>query len=136
MGTIAAFADEKAKPLTEKLSRLLAAATMCVLASACSQIPWNSDPNSAGNDETFPAAARPVPPRGPHPPPTGELARPRAPAGPAGPPGPTPTPAVAPAPPLAEPQETKDPEPAHAIDLARPADDLWGRIRGGDAGAS
>src|SRR5260370_27083687 len=142
MGTIAAFADEKAKPLTEKPSRLLAAATMCVLASACSQIPWNSDPNSAGNDETFPAAAPAVSAPVTQPASNAEVARARvtaraavAAAAPAQaraavPPGASPTPAVVPAPPLAEPQETKDPEPAHAIDLARPADALWGRIRG------
>jgi membrane-bound lytic murein transglycosylase D len=133
MGTIAAFADEKAKPLTEKLSRLLAAATMCVLASACSQIPWNSDPNSAGNDETFPAAAPAVSAPVTQPASNAEVARARVTARAAVPPGANPTPAVVPAPPLAEPQETKDPEPAHAIDLARPADDLWGRIRGGFA---
>src|SRR5712691_9495188 len=57
MGTIAAFADEKAKPLTEKLSRLLTAAAMCVLGAACSQIPWNSDPDSARNGETSPTPA-------------------------------------------------------------------------------
>src|SRR5438445_12999745 len=57
MGTIAALADGKAKPLTEKPSRLLAETAMCVLAAACSQIPRDSDPKSPGDEESFPAVA-------------------------------------------------------------------------------
>jgi membrane-bound lytic murein transglycosylase D len=114
--------------LTEKLSRLLAAAAICVLAAACSQIPWNSDPDSAGNEETSPAPAASAPVA----PPVSTAAAARAPVT-------APTPAVVPAPPVAKPQEMhkpqemQNPEPAHSIDLARPADDLWERIRSGFA---
>ncbi len=137
MGTIAAFADEKAKPLTEKLSRLLTAAAMCVLAAACSQIPWNSDPDSARNEETSPTPAVSAPP------PASTEATVPAPvaarvAGPAQTPAdmptaPAPMSAVVPVPPPAKPQEARDLGPPHAIDLTRPADDLWDRIRNGFA---
>jgi len=137
MGTIAAFADEKAKPLTEKLSRLLTAAAMCVLAAACSQIPWNSDPDSARNEETSPTPAVSAPP------PASTEATVPAPvaarvAGPAQTPADMPTAAapmsaVVPVPPPAKPQEARDLGPPHAIDLTRPADDLWDRIRNGFA---
>src|SRR5712691_6895950 len=116
MGTIAALADGKAKPLTEKPSRLLAATAMCVLAAACSQIPRDSDPKSPSNEESFPAVAPAVSA------PVASL-----------PPEARPTPAVVPVQSLAKPQETKDLEPPHAIDLTRPADDLWERIRSGFA---
>jgi len=125
--------------LTENLSKLLVAAAMCVLAAACSHMPWNSDPNSARNEETSPAAAQavsaPVAPLGSAAAiartPVTALAAVAAPAPvPAAVP---PTPAVVPVPPVAKPQETKDLEPAHTIDLARPADDLWERIRSGFA---
>ncbi len=131
MGTIAAFANEMAKPVTEKLpSRLLAAAAMCLLAGACSQIPWNSDPSSARGEEISPAPAVAAPPA-----PTAAAAHApvTAPAAAAVPPAAGPTPVVVAAPPVAKPQETQNPEPAHSIDLARPADDLWERIRSGFA---
>src|SRR6266853_1574991 len=51
------MSDGQANPLTEKLSRLLAATAMCVLAAACSQIPRDSDPKSPSNEESFPAVA-------------------------------------------------------------------------------
>ena len=139
MGTIAALADEKAKPLTEKPSRLLAATAMCMLAAACSQIPTDSDPKSPSNEESFPAAAPAV--SAVQPASTVGVARaPAAVAAPAQaaaaaplPPEARPTPAVVPVPSVAKPRETKDLEPAHTIDLARPADDLWERIRSGFA---
>jgi membrane-bound lytic murein transglycosylase D len=147
MGTIAGFADEKAKPLTEKLSGLLAATAMCVLASACSQIPWDSDPNPAGNEDSFPAAAPAVSSPAARSEPTAAFARAPAPvtapaalAAPAAAPAAaavpraaSPTPAAVPLPAVAKAQETKELEPPRAIDLARPADDLWERIRGGFA---
>ena len=117
--------------MSEKLSRLLAAAAMCTLA-ACSQIPWDRDPNPADNEKTHPAAAPAV---------SVPAAQPAADAGvtralpPAQAPAATPAaPAsVVPVPATAKAQETKDLEPPHAIDLARPADDLWDRIRNGFA---
>ena len=140
MGTIAALADGKAKPLTEKPSRLLAATAMCVLAAACSQIPRDSDPKSPSDEESFPAVAPAVSAPVVQPASTVGVARaPAAVAAPAQtaaaslPPEARPTPAVVPVPPVAKPQATKDLEPAHTIDLARPADDLWERIRSGFA---
>jgi membrane-bound lytic murein transglycosylase D len=140
MGTIAALADGKANPLTEKPSRLLAATAMCVLAAACSQIPRDSDPKSPSNEESFPAVAPAVSAPVVQPASTVGVARaPAAVAAPAQtaaaslPPEARPTPAVVPVPPVAKPQATKDLEPAHTIDLARPADDLWERIRSGFA---
>jgi len=137
MGTIAALANEKAKPLTEKPSRLLAATAMCVLAAACSQIPRDSDPKSPGDEESFPAVAPAV--SAPVVQPASTVGVARAVAAPAQaaaasvPPEPRPTPAVVPVPSVAKPQATKDLGPAHTIDLARPADDLWERIRSGFA---
>jgi len=141
MGTIAALADEKAKPLTEKLSSLVAAVVMCVLAAACSQIPWDSDPNSVGNEESLPVATPAVSAPVAQPAPTTGVARAPVPVTapavlvtPAAmPPAASRTPAIVLVPPVAKPQETKELEPPHAIDLARPADDLWERIRGGFA---
>jgi len=140
MGTIAALADGKANPLTEKPSRLLAATAMCVLAAACSQIPRDSDPKSPSNEESFPAVAPAVSAPVVQPASTVGVARaPAAVAAPAQtaaaslPPEARPTPSVVPVPPVAKPQATKDLEPAHTIDLARPADDLWERIRSGFA---
>src|SRR5712691_9581088 len=139
MGTIAALADGKAKPLTEKPSRLLAATAMCVLAAACSQIPRDSDPKSPSNEESFPAVAPAVSAPVVQPASTVGVARAPAVAAPAQaaaaslPREARPTPAVVPVPSVAKPQETKDLEPAHTIDLARPADDLWERIRSGFA---
>jgi membrane-bound lytic murein transglycosylase D len=112
--------------LTENLSKLLAAAAMCVSAAACSQIPWNSDPDSARNEETSPVPA---------------VSAPAAVAASAAAPAPAPGPPLAAAratpvvsvPPVVMPRETKDLESAHSIDLARPADDLWDRIRNGFA---
>ena len=135
MGTIAALADGKAKPLTEKPSRLLAATAMCVLAAACSQIPRDSDPKSPGDEESpavAPAVSAPVvqpastvgDARGP-------VAAPAQAAAASLPPEARPT--VVPVPSVAKPQATKDLGPAHTIDLARPADDLWERIRSGFA---
>src|SRR6266513_1774720 len=121
---------KKVEPLTENLSKLLAAAAMCVSAAACSQIPWNSDPGSARNEETSPAAAPAV--SAPAPAAVAASAAAPAPAPVALLPAARPTPVV-PVPPVVTPQETKEPEPAHSIDLARPADDLWDRIRKGFA---
>jgi len=137
MGTIAALADGKAKPLTEKPSRLLAATAMCVLAAACSQIPRDSDPKSPGDEESFPAVAPAV--SAPVVQPASTVGVARAVAAPAQaaaaslPLEAGPTPAVVPVPSVAKPQATKDLGPAHTIDLARPADDLWERIRSGFA---
>ena len=114
--------------MTENLSKLLAAAAMCVSAAACSQIPWNSDPGSARNEETSPAAAPAV--SAPAPAAVAASAAAPAPAPVALLPAARPTPVV-PVPPVVTPQETN--EPAHSIDLARPADDLWDRIRKGFA---
>src|SRR5438552_12356603 len=119
---------KKVEPLTENLSKLLAAAAMCVSAAACSQIPWNSDPGSARNEETSPAAAPAV--SAPAPAAVAASAAAPAPAPVALLPAARPTPVV-PVPPVVTPQETN--EPAHSIDLARPADDLWDRIRKGFA---
>ena len=127
--------------MTEKLSRLVAAAAMSVLAAACSQIPWNSDPNPAGNEEPLPAAAPAVSNPVAKPAATTGVARAPVPVGapasvvaPAAlPPAANPAPAIVPVTPVARPQEIKDLEAAHAIDLARPADDLWERIRSGFA---
>src|ERR1700693_1562323 len=139
MVNIAAFAYEKTEPLTEKISRLLTAGAICMLAAACSQIPWNSDSDSTRNEETSPNSAVSAPVE----PPASTAAAAPAPvaarvAAPAQtpaavPPAAAPISAVVPVPPLAKPQETKDLEPPHAIDLARPADDLWDRIRNGFA---
>ncbi len=130
--------------MTENLSKLLAAAAMCVLAAACSQIPWNSDPGSARNEETSPAAAPAVSAPAAPPASTAAIARTPAPAAVAAsaaaaapapgalPPAARQTPVV-PVPPVAKAHETKDLEPAYSIDLARPADDLWERIRSGFA---
>ena len=114
---------------------------MCVLAAACSQIPRNSDPDSARNEETSPtpAVSAPLAPpastAGVVPAPAPVAARVTAPAQtPAAvPPAAGPAAAVVPVPPLAKPQEAKDLEPPHEIDLTRPADDLWDRIRNGFA---
>src|SRR6266581_2587935 len=117
---------------------------MCVLAAACSQIPWNSDPGSARNEETSPAAAPAVSAPAAPPASTAAIARTPAPAAVAAsaaaaapapgalPPAARQTPVV-PVPPVAKAHETKDLEPAYSIDLARPADDLWERIRSGFA---
>src|SRR5438309_6899167 len=115
MGTIAALADGKAKPLTEKPSRLLAATAMCVLAAACSQIPRDSDPKSPGDEESpavAPAVSAPVvqpastvgDARGP-------VAAPAQAAAASLPPEARPT--VVPVPSVAKPQATKDLGPAH-----------------------
>jgi membrane-bound lytic murein transglycosylase D len=114
---------------------------MCVLAAACSQIPWDSDPNSVGNEESLPVATPAVSAPVAQPAPTTGVARAPVPVTapavlvtPAAmPPAASRTPAIVLVPPVAKPQETKELEPPHAIDLARPADDLWERIRGGFA---
>ena len=139
MGTIAALADGKAKPLTEKPGRLLAATAMCVLAAACSQIPRDSDPKSPGDEESFPASAPAVSAPIVHPGTVGVARAPAAVAAPAQaaaaslPAEARPTPAFVALPSVAKPREAKDLEPVHTIDLARPADDLWERIRSGFA---
>ena len=118
--------------MSEKLSRLLAATAMCILAAACSQIPVDPDPGPASGEKTPPAAEPAVS--------SSPAAQPASTAGGAS----AAVPALAataaaaaksvvPAPELAKPQETKDLETPHAIDLARPADDLWDRIRRGFA---
>ena len=129
MGTIAGFANEKAEPLTGKLTRLLAGAVMSVLAAACSQIPVDSDSGPASNEKTSPAAAPTVSAPAAQPEPVASAARVAAlvQAVTAA------TSAAVPVAPLTKPQETKDLEPPHAIDLTRPADDLWDRIRNGFA---
>ena len=50
------FCGRKVRPLTEKLSRLLAATAMCALAAACSQIPVDPDSGPANSGKTSPAA--------------------------------------------------------------------------------
>src|SRR2546422_3831192 len=107
MGTIAAPADGKAKPLTEKPSRLLAATAMCVLAAACSKILRDSDPKPPGDEESFRAVAPAVSAPFVHPAPSLGVARaPAAGAAPAQaaaaslPPEARPTPAVVRVPPV------------------------------------
>ena len=115
--------------MSEKLGRLLATTAICMLAAACSQIPWYADPSPAGNEE--PAAAPAVSAPAAQPASTAGVAPVTAPAfvaalvaAPA---------SVVPVPTPPKPQEAKDLEPLHAIDLTRPADDLWDRIRNGFA---
>lgn len=101
--------------LIHKNIRLGLAASACVLAAACSQIPWS--PESVTGDNPPPQTALPLPVP---PPPLPAAAATRASA----------TVAAAPAP-AAAPQESKEVEAPRQVDLARPADDLWDRIRGG-----
>ena len=103
--------------LIHKNIRLGLTASACVLATACSQIPWS--PESVSGDSPPPQTALPLPVP---PPPLPAAAATRAPATVA--PAPAPTPAAAP-------QESKEVEAPRPVDLARPADDLWDRIRGG-----
>jgi membrane-bound lytic murein transglycosylase D len=108
------------------ITRTCTVVCACVLATACSQIPWNAE--SAGSDaspsSTSTAQALPMTPP---PPAVAATTAARAPA---------PVPAASQNPPPApgaRPQETKEVDPPHPVDLARPADDLWDRIRGGFA---
>ena len=119
--------------MSEKLGTLLATTAICMLAAACSQIPWYADPSPAGNEE--PAAAPTVSAPAAQPEPVASAARVAALAQAAAAvmAAPGPTSAAVPVAPLTKPQETKDLEPPHAIDLTRPADDLWDRIRNGFA---
>src|SRR3974390_2259568 len=102
------------KHLIHKNIRLGLAASACVLATACSQIPWS--PESVGGDNAPSQTALPLPV--PPPPPPAAAA--------------TPAPAAVAAALAAAPQESKEDTP-RPVDLARPADDLWDRIRGGFA---
>jgi len=105
------------KPLIHHHIRTCLAASACVLATACSQIPWSAESDGGGTLPSQTALPLPVPP-----PASPRVATIPAPA------------AVAAAPaPAAKPQEAKDLDPPHPVDLARPADDLWDRIRGGFA---
>jgi len=123
--------------LTEKLTSLLAATAICVLAAACSHIPSDTDSSPPAEEKTLPAAATAASTPAAQLAPSGGADRatataPAAIATPAVvPPAANPTPG--PLPSIVKPQETKDLEPPHAIDLARPADDLWDRIRNGFA---
>jgi membrane-bound lytic murein transglycosylase D len=119
--------------LKKQYIRLFTAAS-CVLAAACSQIPWDS----SGADSPAPAAQAAT---APLPFPVSIPAtQPPAPAPAAKTPSSDPVTApvaanpgpVAPVTPSATP-EAKDLEPPHSVDLARPADDLWDRIRSGFA---
>ena len=128
--------------MAAKLSELLASTAVCALAAACSQIPWDSAPESVAKEEASPAATL-LSGSAPAAPPASTAARspavvtaPAAAAAPAAVTGPDPAgpkAAAIAAPPIGKPQEAKDPQASHAVDLARPADDLWERIRNGFA---
>jgi membrane-bound lytic murein transglycosylase D len=122
--------------LKKQYIRLFTAAS-CVLAAACSQIPWDSSgADSPASAPAAQAATAPLPVSIP-------AAQPPAPAPVAKTPSSDPVTApvaanpdpVAPIPPAAthEAKDSKDLEPPHSVDLARPADDLWDRIRSGFA---
>lgn len=111
--------------MTARLRNSLGYIALCVLASACSQIPFlNSEAQVSEGKETptpeplsvvAPTASRPT------------VAAPASVAKPA-----SAAPGVA-APKPAETKASADLDVPHAIDLARPADDLWERIRAGFA---
>jgi len=123
------------------------AATACVLATACSQIPRDSTPESPGHAPST-SAATAIPPLPIPPPPPAHAGTAVAPARAANavsnpalasatgttaaPAAVDSNPAVVPAP-AAKADEAKDVEPPRPVDLERPADDLWDRIRSGFA---
>ena len=106
---------------------MLSSTALCVLASACSQIPFlDFEAQSAGREESSALPSGGV-----------SLPQPASSAAPAAPLAVAPTPIVAATPiatpQVAEAQNVSDLDLPHEIDLARPADDLWERIRAGFA---
>ena len=119
--------------MAAKISSLLVSIGLCVLAAACSQIPFlDSEAQPAASEEAS-AAKAPLTGAVPLPQTPSTAAVASAPRVPTAPPAPIASPAPAAAPQAKDAQKAEDLEPPHAIDLARPADDLWERIRAGFA---